>query len=135
MKFDGELTLKNNLPYSAEDIARINAIDLSDPNSIAAINSIDNTISKLNSRDNTIADLNSYKIGPNTNQSDLPTRIVQDGKILWNRTYGRLRWKNNEFVQYSDGVRVERVLQQEVISEYMGEPTVTEWVTVPTENE
>lgn len=28
MKFDGELTLKNNLPYSAEDIARINAIDV-----------------------------------------------------------------------------------------------------------
>ena len=124
--------------YTAEDIARINAIDLSDPNSIAAINSIDNTISKLNSNDNTVADLNSYKIGPNTNSSDLPTRIVQDGKILWNRTYGRLRWKNNEFVQYSDGVRVdvkvEKVLQQEVIYQYMEEPTVTEWVTVPTEN-
>ena len=68
--------------YTAEDIARINAINLSDPSSIAAINSIDNTISKLNSRDNTIAELNSYKIGPNTNQSDLPTRIVQKGKIL-----------------------------------------------------
>jgi hypothetical protein len=49
--------------YSAEDVARINAIDLSDPNSIAAINSIDNTISKLNSRDNTIAKLNSHTIG------------------------------------------------------------------------
>lgn len=122
---DNNKELPQGLAYSAEDIARINAIDLSDPNSIAAINAINNTI----------ADLNSCKIGPNTNQTDLPTQIVQDGRILWYKTYGRLRWKNNEFVQYPDGVKVERVLQQEVTTQYLCEPAVTEWVTVPTENE
>lgn len=123
--------------YSAEDVTRINAIDLSDPNSIAAINSIDNTISKLNSRDNTIAKLNSHTIGyvevpPDTGSQ---TTIIHNGRLLLDKRYGRLRWKNNEFFQYPDGVKVERVLQQEVITQYMGEPTVTEWVTVPIENE
>lgn len=117
--------------YSAEDISRINAINLSDPNSIAAINSIDNTIAKLNSNDNTIADLNSYKIGPYTNQSDLPTILVENGKILLSKTYGRLRWVREFPEGYANGVRT---LEQEVISHYIGEPAVTEWVTVPTEN-
>ena len=91
--------------YTAEDVARINAIDLSDPKRIAAINAIDNTVSK-----------------PNSN--------IQYVKVALQTVYGRVRWVDYSDPDYeNDG---HRELEQEVTTFYIDGRVESKWVVVPT---